>query len=749
MVFATLTYFVGGSPIDRTSYRLGNEVPVEESASVVVYELQPMPLESGLLLNTTVHVQVHAISLWGWRWQEVSSYLITIAFLIFAAVVKVLYHHSFIHNHVPESCVLILFGTLFELILYLTGVQQHVPSFNNDHFFFLLLPPIILESAYSLHDRVFFSNLGTVLLYAVVGTVINVVLIGPSLYLLGLTGLFGIEMPLLESLTFSTLISAVDPVAVLAIFQELGVNKALYFLVFGESLLNDAVVIVLYNSVTVFAASETIEYMDVLFGFLNFFTVSCGGLTIGIIIGGITALITRYTNDVRVVEPLVVITMAYLSYVMAELFHFSGIISLIGCGLMQIEYSKPNISSKSYVTIKYFTKNLSSISDVIIFFFLGKVLVRETHVWNTAFVVSSTLFCVVYRFLSVFTLTMVANHFFNRMRLINFEEQLVMAYGGLRGAIAFSLAIMLDKNHIKNADLFVTTTLFVILFTVFVMGATTKTVVRLLSVKIEDKSDPKMFIFVSNKATDTLMMGIEEIIGVKSTDHWLGKMSRINDKYVKPLLIAGGPSAGNGYTEVYEKVKNHRPRSTIFAVTGALALANQAGKSVRFSHTNSNENINHATHNNSDTTHTINDRWMNAKNPESIGTAIAPLNEKNENGLRSRRQSRSARRRSSLFTRRDSVEEEKERDRQALSSALSRTEFYQLPGTMYNHDDTGAKPANNNTVNSQSTRNRAISESTARDRSHSTVGRVHHNRWSQPSADKSTEQRNFALEKRI
>ena len=81
---------------------------------------------------------------------------------------------------------------------------------------------------------------------------------------------------------------------------------------------------------------------------------------------------TRSTEHVRVVEPMVVISLAYMSYVAAELVHFSGIIALIACGLMQAEYARHNISDRSYVTIKYFTRNVSSISDVIIFFFLGK-----------------------------------------------------------------------------------------------------------------------------------------------------------------------------------------------------------------------------------------------------------------------------------------------------------------------------------------------------------------------------------------
>lgn len=172
----------------------------------------------------------------------------------------------------------------------------------------------------------------------------------------------------------------------LAIFQELGVNKEIYFLVFGESLFNDAVVITLYNMVTTFAVSRVISTYDVVIGILNFITVSGGGLVIGLLTGAVTALATKVTTDVRVVEPLIVVVLAYFSYVGAELFHFSGIISLIACGLVQSEYVKDNISKRSFTTIKYFTKTLSSIADVIIFFFLGRVLIHPPveHVWVRA-----------------------------------------------------------------------------------------------------------------------------------------------------------------------------------------------------------------------------------------------------------------------------------------------------------------------------------------------------------------------------
>jgi len=130
------------------------------------------------------------------------------------------------------------------------------PQFTPDIFFYLLLPPIILEAAYSLYDKAFFDNISTILVMAVIGTAFNFLAIGLLLYLVFDLGAMGqvkgpfppddhpeqfygyYDLSVTEILLFASLISAVDPVAVLAIFQEVGVNPDLYFLLFGESLLN-------------------------------------------------------------------------------------------------------------------------------------------------------------------------------------------------------------------------------------------------------------------------------------------------------------------------------------------------------------------------------------------------------------------------------------------------------------------------------------------------------------------------------
>ncbi|XP_050025587.2 uncharacterized protein [Dermacentor andersoni] len=493
----------------------------------------------------------HGVTVASIRWSFVSVPFVFTVFIILAGFTKIVFHHAnFLSSIVPESCMLILLGTVVGGIAHVTH-SDYVPKFSPDLFFLFLLPPIILESAYSLHDSAFFSNIGTILLFAVLGTIINAFTIGPSLYFLNNIGAIGLpDLNLLECLVFSSLISAVDPVAVLAIFQEVGVNKVLYFLVFGESLLNDAVTVVLYNMMVGFYGSE-ITAQEIGVGFAAFLSVSLGASAIGCVMGMITAFATKYTHDVRVVEPLAVLGIAYLSYLAAELVHFSGIISIICCGLVQVQYAMGNISRKSYTTVKYFTKMLSAVSDTVIFLFLGIVLVNKRHVWNTGFVVWSAALCLVYRFLTVFSLTYIVNAV-GRVKKINLEEQFIMAYGGLRGAVAFSLVIMLSSCKFHNYEVFVTTTLVIVLFTVFIQGASVKPLVNLLKIRLQQSDGEKLIREINSKLVDNIMLGIEEITGHRGGNYWKQVMEQIDEKYLKPLLQH--KSAQDSLTRVYTKV---------------------------------------------------------------------------------------------------------------------------------------------------------------------------------------------------
>ncbi|RUS76217.1 hypothetical protein EGW08_016024, partial [Elysia chlorotica] len=396
--------------------------------------------------------------------------IFTIVVLV-TALAKVGYHHFHqLSSKVPESCILVLLGVAFGASIQYSEADHSLPTFFSPHQFFLfLLPPITLEAAYSLHDRTLLENIGSILLFAIVGTVVACFAVGLSMYWLAGVGAMGdiVQMGLLEYMVFAALIVAVDPVAVLAVFSEIGVNNVLYFIVFGESLLNDGVTVVLYSVFQELKVMDQIGTTDILMGIARFVVVCLGGLSFGVLAGLLSAVITKYTTHVKVIEPIIIFTVAYLGFLLSELFTFSGIISMIGCGLTQRQYAFHNISDRARSSVNYFSKVISNINEIIIFLFLGISITSSEFSWHTGFSLWAIVLCLVYRFIITYGISF----FINRsrgLRKITFPEQFMISYGGLRGAVCFSLVALLDPNIFPHKAMFVTSSFAVILFTVFV-----------------------------------------------------------------------------------------------------------------------------------------------------------------------------------------------------------------------------------------------------------------------------------------
>lgn len=156
------------------------------------------------------------------------------------------------------------------------------------------------------------------------------------------------------------------------------------------------------------------------------------------------------------------------------------------------KYINSNMDEKSVTTVRYVMKVLANGSETIVFVFLGISAIDTTiWVWNTGFILLTLLFIFVYRIIGenfitsrttkiwafttqttsmclptagVFFLTWILNKF--RLVPLEFIDQVIMSYGGLRGAVAYGLATMLDGNKIKEKNLMVCTTLIVVYFTV-------------------------------------------------------------------------------------------------------------------------------------------------------------------------------------------------------------------------------------------------------------------------------------------
>ncbi|XP_039973931.1 sodium/hydrogen exchanger 1 isoform X2 [Xiphias gladius] len=456
---------------------------------------------------------------------------------------------------VPESCLLIVVGLLVGGLIKLAG-EKVPPVLDSRLFFLCLLPPIILDAGYFLPIRPFMENLGTILMFAVVGTLWNAFFIGGLLYAVcqiqpEKSDLHSLK--LLPCLLFGSIISAVDPVAVLAVFEEIHINELLHILVFGESLLNDAVTVVLYHLFEEYAGAGKVTVMDCFLGVISFLVVALGGVVVGAIYGILAAFTSRFTSHTRVIEPLFVFVYSYMAYLSAEMFHLSGIMALIACGAVMRPYVEANISHKSHTTIKYFLKMWSSVSETLIFIFLGVATVDGPHSWNWTFVTVTVILCLVARVIGVVGLTYIINKF--RIVKLTTKDQFIVAYGGLRGAIAFSLAFLLNNDDFPMREMFLTAIITVIFFTVFVQGMTIKPLVELLAVKKKQEAKRSINEEIHTQFLDHLLTGIEDICGHYGHHHWKDKLNRFNKKYVKKCLIAGERSKEPQLIAFYHKME--------------------------------------------------------------------------------------------------------------------------------------------------------------------------------------------------
>ncbi|XP_024142641.1 sodium/hydrogen exchanger 2 [Oryzias melastigma] len=490
--------------------------------------------------------------------------------MLLASFAKIGFHvYHKITVWVPESCLLVSIGLIVGAIMH--SVHEKPPAVLSSNVFFLyMLPPIVLDSGYFMPTRPFFENVGTVLWFAVVGTLWNSIGIGMSLFAICQIEAFGVQdINLQENLLFATIVSAVDPVAVLSVFEDVNVNEQLYIVVFGECLFNDAVTVVLYSMFSFVAEMPVVEPVDVFLGVARFFVVGLGGMGFGVLFGFVAAFTTRFTSKVREIEPLFIFMYSYLAYLVAELFAISSIMAIVCCTLTMKYYVEENVSQRSCTTIRHVVKMLGAISETLIFFFLGVVTITTDHEWNWGYILFTLLFAFIWRGLGVLVLTQIINPF--RTIPFNIKDQFGMAYGGLRGAISFALAFTLPDN-ITRKHLFVTATIVIILFTVFLQGISIRPLIEFINVRRTNRDNDTINVEIHSRLMEHTMAGIEDICGQWSHYYWKDKFMKFNNRILRKILLRDN-RAESSIVALYKKLELQNALEILDTVSGDISAA--------------------------------------------------------------------------------------------------------------------------------------------------------------------------------
>ena len=244
---------------------------------------------------------------------------------------------------IPDAGVCIIVGAVVGGILrvFSPSVVSNSLTFDNDLFLQIMLPPIVFQAALMIDKRAFRRDIFPILTLAIFGTGFSAIVNGYLTYYLSswMTGSHGASLPLLDSLLFGALMSSIDPIATLSILSSLGIlqTDTMYILIFGESLLNDGVSIVLFNSlVQHLGTADDIDRATVQHTIRDFVVVTIGSIVIGIICGVACTLYFWSLSGKHnaVTEVAMFFTWALVPYYLADGCGLSGIISTMVMGFL-------------------------------------------------------------------------------------------------------------------------------------------------------------------------------------------------------------------------------------------------------------------------------------------------------------------------------------------------------------------------------------------------------------------------------
>ena len=299
-----------------------------------------------------------------------------------------------------------------------------------------------------------------------------------------------------EILLLSSLMCSSDVVAAVSII-DFKKQPKLFSMIFGEGITNDAVSIILFNSVFSHTQSgEEISWTSPLHIGWNFTILAMQSMAVGV--GGALAASLlfkhcRFVTHSPIHETLLVFAAGYCSYMISELFEFSGIITLLSCGITMGHYTWYNLSPQSKNTTSLTIEALGFGAEAFVFVYLGLTCFSYgDYEWSYEFFIIEFIVVVVGRFIGVVGLLYLVSFIFRHKKELNFNEAVYLYIAGMiRGAIAFGLVLRMDES-LPNRGVIVTTSLCLVIVTTVIFGSSMPIMTKYLLVPAPTAPTPQI-----------------------------------------------------------------------------------------------------------------------------------------------------------------------------------------------------------------------------------------------------------------
>jgi len=354
----------------------------------------------------------------------------------------------------PFASILVVLGFVASEIIVYVGIDTGIRADNFQAIiFYVFIPLLVFESAYNLDKQQLKKNLIVVLSLAIIAMLLTC-LIAATLLFYGIGHEVG--FPWLAALITGAILAATDPVAVVVKLKEMKAPKRIAVLLEGESLFNDATAIVLFGvflsmaAATNAAALTRVDYslLDIS---LRFLSVFIGGAVTGLVVGLFFGVLQKKVKQ-DLLTGIMGLMVAYGSYLLAEYFMVSGVMSTLLAALSFSIMVQKNVSEDSVVSVgqdaasnnRYLWDVLSYVANVSVFIVMGAVITLEMFEQRWLAMLIAIISLLVARALSVYGVMLVFSFFKNLE--VSFSSQTVMVWGGLRGAVTLALALSLPTT---------------------------------------------------------------------------------------------------------------------------------------------------------------------------------------------------------------------------------------------------------------------------------------------------------------